>query len=391
MKKAYLILSLAAILFLISSCAPKQQAINSEMETWLLNAHLDAKDTPEELYEKALTEDTLVIYSSSTRVMDVKDSFEKQYPGLTVYVQDTRSVDLVDVLKQEFLDGQYHCDIVLCSDDNGVISQELIPEGIVYKYVPYDIADKIRPENDTAILPMVEEIEMAFYNSEVYSAPPVNNWWELTEERFYGGVVMPNPTKSFSAMGLVGMTLKNSDVMALAYRELYGRDLALKDGETAGEAYWRMLMENGLILVNSSDEVVEFVGTPGLSDPPIGIMVSSKLRMRDVGFYIEPIYDMRNFCGTYTPNSIMIAGGSKNINAAKLFIRWILGETDGQGEGSKPYLQKGAWSVRTDVQSNANVSLDALEYFQLDPEYIYDNLDDITAYWLTLMDTEQRP
>ncbi len=388
MNKAFIILSLAAIFILISSCAPKQEAINSDMETWLMNAHLDAEETTEELYEKALAEDTLVIYSSSTRVMDVKDSFEAQYPGLTVYVKDTRSVDLVDVLKQEFLDGNYNCDIVLCSDDNGVISQELIPEGIVYKYVPYDIAAKIRPENDTATLPLVAEIEMAFYNTEAYDAPPVKNWWELTEERFYGKVVMSNPTKSFSAMGLVGTTIKNSDVMAQAYRDLYGTELKLQDGETAGEAYWRMLMENGLMLLNSSDEVVELVGTPGLTDPPIGIMVSSKLRMSDVGFNIEPIYEMEYFAGTYTPNSIMIAGGSKSINSAKLFIRWILGETDGQGEGFKPYLQKGAWSVRSDIQSDSDVSLDDLNYFPLDPEYIYNNLDDITDYWLMLMGTE---
>jgi len=384
MKKAFGLLSLTAILILISSCSGQQEIPNDDMGAWLMNAHLNAEETPEELYEKALTEDTLIVYSSSTRVMDVKDSFETHYPGLTVYIKDTRSVDLIDVLKQEFDAGKYHCDIVLCSDDNGLISQELIPKGILYKYVPYDIADKIRPENDTATLPLVAEIEMAFYNTEVYNAPPISNWWELTEERFYGKVVMPNPSKSFSAMGFVGMTMKNSNIMAQAYRDFYGTELALKEGETAGEAYWRMLTENGLILVNSSDEVVELVGTPGLTDPPVGIMVSSKLRMSDVGFNIEPVYDMAYFSGTYTPNSIMIAGGSKNINSAKLFIRWILGEIDGQGEGFKPYLQKGAWSVRSDIQSDSDRSLDELEYFLLDPAYIYDNLEDITAYWLTL-------
>ncbi len=388
MKRAIALLSLAAILILICSCAVQRDSTSSDMETWLEDAHLGAEETPEALYEKALTEDTLVIYSSSTRVMDVKDSFEAQYPGLTVYIKDSRSVDLVNELKTDFENRDYICDIVLCSDDNGIISQELIPEGIVYKYVPYDIADKIRPENDMAILPLVAEIEMVFYNTEVYDAPPINNWWELTEEKFYGKVVMPNPIKSFSAMGLVGMMIKNSDVMAQAYRDLYGTDLEVKAGETAGEAYWRMLMENGLILVNSSDEVVELVGTPGLIDPPIGIMVSSKLRMSDVGFNIEPIYEMGYFCGTYTPNSIMLAGGSKSINSAKLFIRWILGETDGKGEGLNPYLQKGAWSVRSDIQSDSDVSLNNIEYFPLDPEYIYDNLDDITAYWLALMGTE---
>ena len=355
------------------------------MDVWLRNSRLDAQETPQELYRKALEEDTLVIYSSSTRIMDVKDSFEKQYPGLTVSVQDIRSVDLVDVLEQKFNDGEYDCDIMVCSDGNGEVSQNLVPAGILYKYTPYDLADKIRPENAPVTLPLVGEIELAFYNTEVYDSPPINNWWELTESRFFGKVVMPNPIKSFSAMGLIAMTIKNSDVMAQAYHDLYGTDIELSDGETAGEAYWRMLTENGMKLVNSSDEVVELVGTPGLTDPPIGIMVSSKTRMREVGFNIEPIYNMSYFAGTYSPNSIMICGGSKNVNSAKLFIRWVLGESDGRGAGYKPFLQNGAWSVRTDVQSETAVLLDNLNPIPLDPEYIYNNLDEITEFWLTLM------
>lgn len=388
MKKAIRILSLAAVFILLCSCTGKPASDQSEMARWLSNAHLDAEETPQELYEKALLENTLVIYSSSSRVMDVKASFEAQYPGLTVYVQDIRSVDLVENLTRNHESADYSCDVVICSDDNGQISQNLIPAGIVYKYAPYDIADKIRPENDPATLPLVAEVELAFYNSQVYDSAPINNWWELTESRFYGKVVMPNPIKSFSAMGLVGMMIKNSDIMAQAYYELYGTELKLGDGENAGQAYWRMLTDNGLVLANSSDEVVELVGTPGLTEMPIGIMVSSKLRMRDVGFNIEPIFDMSHFTGTYTPNSIMLAGGSKNINAAKLFIRWILGEADGQGEGYKPYLQNGAWSVRTDVHSQTKISLDDMDILELDIKYIYKNLDEITNFWLGLRAAE---
>ncbi len=385
MRKAIAILLLTTTLILFCSCAGQRHSTSPDMDVWLRNSRLDAQETPQELYRKALEEDTLVIYSSSTRIMDVKDSFEKQYPGLTVSVQDIRSVDLVDVLEQKFNDGEYDCDIMVCSDGNGEVSQNLVPAGILYKYTPYDLADKIRPENAPVTLPLVGEIELAFYNTEVYDSPPINNWWELTESRFFGKVVMPNPIKSFSAMGLIAMTIKNSDVMAQAYHDLYGTDIELSDGETAGEAYWRMLTENGMKLVNSSDEVVELVGTPGLTDPPIGIMVSSKTRMREVGFNIEPIYNMSYFAGTYSPNSIMICGGSKNVNSAKLFIRWVLGESDGRGAGYKPFLQNGAWSVRTDVQSETAVLLDNLNPIPLDPEYIYNNLDEITEFWLTLM------
>lgn len=176
MKRTIALLILTAILIMFCSCTGQHESASSHMEVWLRNARLDAEETPQELYQKALAEDTLVIYSSSTRIMDVKDSFEKQYPGLTVSVQDTRSVDLVDILEQNFNEGDYNCDIMVCSDSNGEISQNLVPAGIVYKYTPYDIADKIRPENDPVTLPLVGEIELAFFNTEVYDSAPINNW-----------------------------------------------------------------------------------------------------------------------------------------------------------------------------------------------------------------------
>lgn len=54
------------------------------------------KETPEELYEAALKEDTLVVYSTTTRIYKVKESFEAAYPGLTVEVYDTRAHDMVE-------------------------------------------------------------------------------------------------------------------------------------------------------------------------------------------------------------------------------------------------------------------------------------------------------
>ena len=44
-----------------------------------------------ELYDKALEEGTIIVYTVSTRTVDVKESFEKEYPGLTVEVRDLRS------------------------------------------------------------------------------------------------------------------------------------------------------------------------------------------------------------------------------------------------------------------------------------------------------------
>ena len=384
MKKSVIIIMITLLLVFGTSCAKGKDApqsstpsdttsqLSPEMEAWLATANLTAKEAPDELYEKALSEDTLVIYSNSTRLMDVKDSFEKQYPGLTVYVEDVRSVNLIETVSRNFNNKDYTCDIVFC-DDNGILSQEFVPKGILFKYVPYDISEKIMPESNRDLLSVVVELQQAFYNSEVYGSPPIHNWWELTEEKYKDKVVMPSPLKSNSSMGFYSMIIKNSEIMKKAYYDLYGKEIPLRPNETAGEAYWRMMFENGLCLVNSSDEVFEMVGTPGQTNPPIGIMISSKIRTRELGYEIQPIFDMDNFTGTYSSNCIMLAGGCKNINSAKLFIRWVLGESDGKGEGYKPYLQNGAWSVRTDVQSQSEVKLDEIKWLALDTKYIYEN------------------
>lgn len=384
MKKAILFLILILLFILGTACTDQRspdQADNSskqsnhfskEIKAWLKNANLTAEESPEDLYKKALSEDTLIIYSNSTRIMNVKESFEKQYPGLTVYVEDIRSVDLLDKLSDSFSANEYPCDIVFC-DDNGTISQKLLPKGAVFTYVPYDMVKKIPSAKEQVLLPVVIELQQIFYNSEVYNSPPIHNWWELTEQKYKGKVVMPSPFKSISSMGFFSMLIKNSAIMEDMYFDYYGKKITLLPNETAGEAFWRMLFQNGLILVGSSDEVYEMVGAPGQTNPPIGIMISSKVRMKSLGYEIQPIFDMDCFSGVYSSNNIMLAGGGKNVNSSKLFIRWILGESNGQGEGYKPYLQNGTWSARNDIQSQSEKQLNEIRYLNLDTKYIYDN------------------
>ncbi len=81
----------------------------------------------------------------------------------------------------------------------------------------------------------------------------------------------------------------------------------------------------------------------------------------------------------------MMAGGAKNVNAAKLFIRWLLGETDGQGEGYQPYLQSGAWSVRSDVQDDTGVNVQDLNLWQIDKTYLYEHYEDFLVFWESLL------
>ncbi len=317
-------------------------------------------------------------------MLEVKRSFEKHNPGLTVEVKDIRSNDLADSLRQNYQTGNYNCDVMIYSDNDALLSREFIPGGLAYKYVPYDIAPKLKPGHNTDQLVFLGEMVQVFYNTEVYDQPPITNWWQLTEPRFYGRIYIANPLRGSTTIGALLALLQNHELLAQSYRALYGSEPALAPGGTAAELFITKLFENGLRITNSSDEIAQMVGMPGQTDPPLGIMVSSKARLRGIGYAIAPIYRLEPFVGVYTPNSIMIAGGAKNINTAKLFIRWILGEADGQGEGYQPYLQEGTWSCREDVASQSGIDLEAIPHLTLDKEYIYHNREAFTQFWVEL-------
>ena len=381
---------LMVFILLLSGCAEKTDEPENPLAEWERNANLTADETPEQLYAAALEEDTLVVYSTSTRMMDVAKSFERQYPGLTVKVQDIREGDLYDKLEDSFESGRFDCDVVCSADGRGIMTSEFLSNGIVYKYVPYDMADYILPGYNDDLLMLAGEAIMLNYNDAYYNSPPVQNWWELTEEIWLGKVYMPNPTRSVTSLAFLSIFIQHSEEMAVAYEERYGEPLLLSDEESAGEHFIRLLMANDLVVVNSSDEVAEMAFAPTATAPDaLGILVSSKVRLRRIGYTMMYAEEMTPFCGISVPISIMMAGGAKNANAAKLFIRWILGEADGQGEGYPPYLQGGAWSIRNDVQSETE-EIAALDLIQIDRLYINGNYESILTLWRELVEARQQ-
>ena len=370
---------------LVFSACQRTTPPEHKLTAWLETAQLNAQETPQQLYEKALQEDTLIIYSESSRMMDVAKTFMEAYPGLTVTVRDIRGNDIVNMLNENFDTENYTCDIVLRNDNDGILSRDLIPRGVLYKYSPYDIVPHLLPGGDGETLLLMGEGMILLYNDEVHSDIPVTNWWELTEEQWRGKIIIANPMRSISGYAFLSTVLNRSDLMAAAYEQRYGVPYTVTEGLDAGHYFVRMLIENGLALTNSSDEIIEDIGLAGHKNDSLGIIISSKLRMRDIGFHIAPVRGIIPFDGVFTPNSLSVAGGAPNINAAKLFVRWIFGEADGQGEGYLPYLQSGAWSMRDDVESPSVVRRDSLRLIDFDKSYNYENRTAFAVFWEDLL------
>ncbi len=376
----------------LSGCSnQKQQSVQQqEMQKWLEEANLSDTLTKEELYESALLEDTLVIYSVSSRAFEVKECFEKEYPGLTVEIKDIRGEDIVSMLQDNYEKENYACDLVICSDCNGTLNRVLLEPRILYSYVPTDIAPKIKEGHADNELVFVGEALMFFYNENVFGEQPIHNIWELTEKQYKGKIIMANPLSSFSTYGFCSAVLGEPEKIAKAYEEYAGEVLTVPEGKTAGEFFWEQAVKN-IVFTNSSDEVLEGIGGVGSDDYWIGIMISSKMRYQDLGYHFAPIYRLNPFSTVYTPNSVTIAAGSPNVNTAKLFVRFLMGETDGTGEGIKPYMTKGTWSTRVDVEDANEVPLSEIDYLEINKEYLYENMDAMSDFWNELLKENVTP
>ncbi|MBR4530061.1 MAG: extracellular solute-binding protein [Lachnospiraceae bacterium] len=336
----------------------------------------------EELYEGALKEDVLVVYTVSTRAVETKESFEKEYPGLFVEVRDLRSPNLIDEIESGHANGQQVCDVVICNDNSGEFKSRLVDTGIVVPYLPADIADHMTGAFADGTVSFLNEAELLLYSTAIHDACPVGNIWELTEEKYRGRIYMPNPLRSFSTYTLCGTSLAHADELEEAYRAYAGEVLTTADGLSAAEVFWKRVSEN-IVFTNSSDEVAEALND-GTAD--LGWCVSSKLRLAEVGYRLAPVYRLDPFSGCRTSYAVMMSAGSRNKNAAALFIRYLLGGTaGGTGEGIRPFCTAGTWSVRDDIPDGNDVPLSGIDLIIPDQEMLIGQREAIVSFWMDIL------
>jgi len=391
--KKHFILMMILLSFVFTACSQNENILPSGAEQmvtgekkpiWIENAKLNETETPEELYEKAKQEGKVVVYSQSSRIMDVKSSFEKQYPGIKVEAYDISTNEMIEKLIREQEAGLYNVDVVFIKDSGGMVSNELVKDKRLHRYVPRDIEDKLGEQfKDSPGYPYYFSSRVVFYNTEIYDEAPVSNWWDLTDPKWKSKVVIDDPLLSADMLELLVAFVQNSEDMAAAYKEKYGEELQLNDTENAGYEFIKRFLGNNPILVKSTDDVVEAVGAPGQSEPPLGISTSSKARyIEDEGLKMSYIYDMSPKMSIPTTAYLYVADQAANINAAKLMIRWMAGEADGKGEGFSPFNVLGSWSTRADIILEEQPLIKDLNLWSYDADFYYKNIQKVKDFIL---------
>lgn len=370
---------LVLLIVLPMGCAREE----NKKDAWLAAAKLDVDETEQELYDRALKEDILIVYTVTTRATKVKEEFEERYPGLSVEIRDLRSPDLVEAVKMHYEKSDGGCDVVICNDNSGNFQSELIDTEIVVPYLPASFREKMKEGCADQTITFLNEAEMLFYNSEVYKECPISNIWELTDEKYAKKLYIPNPLRSFSTYAFLCGLQEYEEELLEAYHSYYGKSPELSVNQTVYELFCEKISQNA-VFTNSSDEVCEMLGCEG-GQAEFGIMVSSKLRMTEYGYHFKPVYTLEPFSGGRLSFSVMLAYGSPNVNTAKLFIRFLLGDEDGQGEGYQPFVTAGTWSARKDVKDGNDVSMEEADFLNPDQQRLIDNRTYFETLWSEIL------
>ena len=352
---------------------------------WSKKAALDAPDTVEQLYEAAKKEGKVVLYSMSSRSKDVKASFEKLYPGVTVEAYDIRNTEIFEKIERENAAGIKNADVIFVKDSDGTMANDFAARGVVHSYVPKDIGSKVDDVYKQPAFAIYLEMKLVFYNTEVWGKEPIDSWWDLTRPEWKGKIMLTNPQAAIETLGLFCSFVQHADEMAADYKREFGEDLKLSPGiANAGYEFIKRFAANDLIVTSSDQEVVDAIGAAGQKNPPIGIATSSKIRDKSKGLKIGMVTNLKPRASTGNPAYLPMVEGGQHPNAAKLLIRFMAGGSDGKAAGFTPFNVEGAWPTRSDMASKSPTPLAEMKLWAEDPIFNYPNTVKVTNFWISL-------
>ena len=133
--------------------------------------------------------------------------------------------------------------------------------------------------------------------------------------------------------------VQHADDMAAAYEEAFGAPLVLSPGvENASYEWIKRVLQNGAVIVRSTDDVSNAVGAPGQVDPPVGLTAFSRLRDKEKNpqLAFDVAYGVKPVLGVEHQVVVAVVNRAPHPNAAKLLIQWMMGDDYG-GWGYAPY------------------------------------------------------
>lgn len=299
------------------------------------------------LIEAAKKEKPITVYDSTGKIVEMAENFAKKY-GLAAEGSKVKASAQLEMIIREARANNIQGDVSIISDAPAAMAQ-LIPQGFAESWLPPDLAETI-PADYRDPLTVVTSANVWAYNTELFDKCPVANIWELTEPKWKGKIAMQDPLGKASYVDWFNQMAKHGDdKVAAAYKTLYGKELQTK--ETSATAAWvKALAANAPLLTDADAAAAEAVGTPGQSEPFMGLISSAKFRDNaDKAMKLGLCKDLKPWLGWLYPGVGLITKGTDSPNAAKLFIHYVM-----TAEGIAPQAIDGKISTNTQVSIPAD-------------------------------------
>jgi iron(III) transport system substrate-binding protein len=376
------------LIALIASPLRSQTPYPKETEEWLKKAGLgsyapksfDEKD----LYEKAKVEKEVSVYSYSSRVHQFGKTFTQRYPGIKVNGFDMDSAEIVTKVLAEQKSGNFVADVIFLKDPATVIN-ELMKKGYTFTYVPPDLKPVIPERYQSPFLVHHVSLDVLVYNTEINKQTPIKNLWDLTKAEWKSRVLFPDPVKMPEFIEFLSTIVQHSDEMAKDYEKVFGKPIQLSKGvQNAGYEWILRVLKNDAVIAGSTNDVSNAVGQPGQRTAPVGITAFSRLRDKEKNpkLAFDVAYDIQPVMGVATEVIVAIMNRAPHPHAAKLMIRWLMGDEKG-GQGYEPYFVLGDVPVRTDQAApKGSKKLKDLNVWNAEAQFVWDQGQKVRDFWL---------
>ena len=345
-----------------------------------------------QVYEAAKREGKVVIYTSSSRTISLKQEFESLYPGVILEVYELGSTGSIEKVEREQQAGIYNADVLHAS---GYAAQLhlLADKNMIFPFYPPELAPVIPKEFREPLVAQRYESRAIFYNSKVYPKCPIRSWWDMTKPEWKGKLAIVDPVNDASSLDLITTIVLNADALAADYQKVFGKPIRLTTPNAGYELLKGILANKPKIYARHTD-LIKVVGDPNNTNPPLGISIPfSSLSYSDDpargGLKLFAATSITPAIGMLYPSLMNITYKAPHPNAAKLLIKYLFGTPNGE-LGMRPFFVMGNWAARSDMVGepehpfipNLTLPLKDLKFWLMDPVGIWNTSAEVQDWWM---------
>ncbi len=301
---------------------------------------------------------TITLYTSvpTAIIEELKQEFEAENPGIYLEIYRKGTSAIVEKINEEIAAGQIQADLIWVA--NFTVGEELKEKGLLLPWTPpesTEIPDILKDETGYYYAGRLLIMVVA-YNTDTVTEIPTG-YKDLLDKKHHGRIGHDTPETSGSILYFMGTLLQNADF---------------------GEEFFTALAENAP-QIQTSTKTTQRIADGELD---IGITIDYTVRKLLKGNPDAPIDYVYPEAGVVmVPSPIAIFKDSQNIEAAKVFVRYILSK-----KGQAVLRDLGGFvPVRLDVTPPERItSITQLRVTPSDKDWITEHKDEIVAKFIDI-------